>query len=200
MGAPKGAEESHFRALWGNTWKCENYALVEAKSSFLRLEGVLRGLMCITLVPLVLSMRFGRHFLQKLCHFHSHWGPFECPFGALLAYFWASFSGSDFRSDFELLLVGAGGRGGVPVASESAESEWESAHARLPLRGCGEYLKASPLPPAPLVAGCAWLVALLLTGWFLVGCLQVVGWFGGCLLLVAGYCLVGWLVALPREP
>ena len=138
MGAPKGAEESHFRALWGNTWKCENYALVEAKSSFLRLEGVLRGLMCITLVPLVLSMRFGRHFLQKLCHFHSHWGPFECPFGALLAYFWASFSGSDFRSDFELLLVGAGGRGGVPVASESAESEWESAHARLPLRGCGE--------------------------------------------------------------
>ena len=74
MGAPKGAKESQFRALWGDTWKCENYAPVEAKSSFFRLEGVLRELMCITLVPLVLSMRFGRHFLQKLCDFHSHWG------------------------------------------------------------------------------------------------------------------------------
>ena len=79
--------------------------------------------MCITSGPLVLSMRFRRHFLQKLSDFVSHWGPFGCPFGALLAYFWASFSGSDFRSDFELLLVGAGGRGGVPVASESAESD-----------------------------------------------------------------------------
>ena len=79
--------------------------------------------MCITSGPLVLSMRFRRHFLQKLSDFVSHRGPFGCPFGALLAYFWASFSGSDFRSDFELLLVGAGGRGGVPVASESAESD-----------------------------------------------------------------------------
>ena len=76
MGAPKGAEESHFRALWGNTWKCENYALVEAKSSFLRLEGVLRGLMCITSGPLVLSMSFGRDFLQKVSEFESHRGPF----------------------------------------------------------------------------------------------------------------------------
>ena len=123
MGAPKGAEESHFRALWGNTWKCENYALVEAKSSFLRLEGVLRGLMCITLVPLVLSMRFGRHFLQKLFDFDSHRGPFGSPFGALLAYFWVPLSGSDFRLILGMLLGGAGGRGGVPVASESAESD-----------------------------------------------------------------------------
>ena len=36
----------------------------------------------------------------------------------------------------------AGGRGWIPVASESENLTWESegmsAHARLPLRGCGE--------------------------------------------------------------
>ena len=80
--------------------------------------------MCITSGPLVLSMRFGRDFLQKLSDFDSHRGPFGCPFGSPLAYFWVPFSGSDFRADFDLLLVGAGGRGGVPVASESAEAEW----------------------------------------------------------------------------
>ena len=119
MGAPKGAKGSHFRALWGDKWKCENYAPVGAESSLLRLEGVLRELICITSGPLVLSMRFGRHFLEKLSNFDSHRGPCGCPFGALLAFFRAAFSGSDFRSDFELLLVGAGGRGWVPVASES---------------------------------------------------------------------------------
>ena len=122
-GAPKGAKGSHFRALWGDKWKCENYAPVEAESSLLRLEGVLRELICITSGPLVLSMRFGRHFLQKLSDFESHRGPFGCPFGALLAYFWVPFSGSDFRLILGMLLGGAGGRGGVPVASESAESD-----------------------------------------------------------------------------
>ena len=122
-GAPKGAKGSHFRALWGDKWKCENYAPVEAESSLLRLEGVLRELICITSGPLVLSMRFGRDFLQKLFDFYSHRGPFGSPFEPLLAYFWIPFSGSDFRSDFGLLLGGAGGRGWVPVASESAESD-----------------------------------------------------------------------------
>ena len=87
-------------------------------------------------------MRFGRDFLQKLFDFESHQGSFGCPFGALLAYFWASLSGSDFRLISGLLLGGAGGRGWVPVASESEESAEVSelifAHARLPLRGCGE--------------------------------------------------------------
>ena len=89
----------------------------------MRLEGVLRDLICITSGPLVLSMRFGRDFLQKLSDFDSHRGPFGCPFGALLAYFWAAFSGSDFRLILGMLLGGAGGRGGVPVASESAGSD-----------------------------------------------------------------------------
>ena len=122
-GAPKGAKGSHFRALRDDKWKCENYAPVEAESSLLRLEGVLRDLICITSGPLVLSMRFGRHLLQKLSDFESHRGPFGCPFGPLLAYFWAPLSGSDFRLILGILLGGAGGRGGVPVASESAESD-----------------------------------------------------------------------------
>ena len=46
---------------------------------------------------------------------------------------------------FGMLLGGAGGMGWVPVASESAESDLRVcqlfAHARLPLRGCGEYLR-----------------------------------------------------------
>ena len=75
--------------------------------------------MCITSGPLVLSMSFGRDFLQKMSEFESHRGPFGCYFGGLLAFFWVPLSGFDFRFDFELLLVGAGGRGGVPVASES---------------------------------------------------------------------------------
>ena len=141
-GGPKGAKGSHFRALWGDKWKCENYAPVGAESLLLRLEGVLRELICITSGPLVLSMRFGRHLLQKLSDFNSRRGPFGCPFGALLAYFWAAFSRSDFRLIPGLLLGGAGGRGWVPVASESEESAEVSeslfAHARLPLRGCGE--------------------------------------------------------------
>ena len=62
-GAPKGAKGSHFRALWGDKWKCENYAPVEAESLLLRLEGVLRDRICMTSGPLVLSMRFGSHFL-----------------------------------------------------------------------------------------------------------------------------------------
>ena len=89
----------------------------------MRLEGVLRNLICITSGPLVLSMRFGRHFLEKFADFDSHQGPCGYPFGSLLAYFWALLSGSDFRFDFGLLLGGAGGRRGVPVASESAESD-----------------------------------------------------------------------------
>ena len=123
-GAPKGVKGIHFRTLWGDKWKCENYAPVEAKASPLRLEGVLGDLLCITSGPLVLSMRFARHFLQKLSDFDSHRGPFESPFEPLLAYFWAPLSGFDFRLILGMLLGGAGGRGGVPVASESAESEW----------------------------------------------------------------------------
>ena len=114
MGASKGAKGSHFRPLWGDKWKCENYTLVEAESSLLWLEGVLRELICITSGPLVLSMRFGRFFLQKFCDLDSHRVPRGCPFGALLAYFWASFSGSDFKVIFGMLLGGAGGRGRVP--------------------------------------------------------------------------------------
>ena len=68
-------------------------------------------------------MRFGRDFLQKLFDFDSHRDPFGCPFGALLAYFWASLSESDFKLIFGMLFRGAGGRGSVPVASESAESD-----------------------------------------------------------------------------
>ena len=67
-------------------------------------------------------MRFGRHFLQNLSDLGSHWAPFGEALGALLAYFWALFSGSDFRSIFGMLLGGAGGRGGVPETSESEES------------------------------------------------------------------------------
>ena len=118
-GAPKGAKGSHFRILWGDTWKCENYAPVEAKASLLRLEGVLRNLSCITSGPLVLSMRFRRHFLQKLANLGSHWDPFGDPVGSLLADFWAPFSECDFLLIFGLFLGGAGGRGWVPVASES---------------------------------------------------------------------------------
>ena len=111
-GSPKGAKGSHFKALWSEKWKCENYAPVEAESSLLRLEGVLRDLLCITSGPLVLSMRFRRDFLQKLSGFDSRWGPFGCPFGALLAYFWAPLSGSDFRLILGMLLGGACGRAG----------------------------------------------------------------------------------------
>ena len=72
----KSAMGNHFGALWGDKWKYANYAPVEAESSLLRLEGVLRGLMCITSGPLVLSMSFGRDFLQKVSEFESHRGPF----------------------------------------------------------------------------------------------------------------------------
>ena len=122
-GAPKGVKGSHFRALWGDKWKCENYAPVQAESSLLRLEGVLRDLICMTSGPLFLSMRFGIHLLQKLSDFESHRGPFGCPFGALLAHFWAPLSGFDFGLILGMLLGGAGGRGRVPVGSESSESD-----------------------------------------------------------------------------
>ena len=160
-GSPKGAKGNHFKALWSEKWKCENYAPVGAESSLLRLEGVLRDLLCITSGPLVLSMRFGRDFLQKLSDFDVHQGACGCPFGALLAYFWAPLSGFDFRFDFGLLLGGAGGRGWVPVASESENLQNSlSLCLHTPGSPCGgaANLKASPLPPAP--SGC-WLVAWL---------------------------------------
>ena len=148
-GAPRGAQGSHFKSLWGDKWKCETYAAVDAQSLLLRLEGVLRNLICITSCPLVLSMRFGRHFLPKVADLDSHRGPCGCPFGALLAYFWGPVSGSDFRSDFVLLLGGAGGRGGVPVASKSAESE-EDLHT--PGYPCGVWriLRLRPCRRPPL--------------------------------------------------
>ena len=152
--ASKAATGRHFRALWSDKWICENYAPVGAESSLLRLEGVLRELICITSGPLVLSMRFGRDFLQKLFDFDSHRGPFGCPFGALLAYFWAAFSRSDLRFDFGLLLGGAGGRGWVPVASESENLQKSlSPYPHTPGSPCGgaANIKASPLPPAPSV-------------------------------------------------
>ena len=86
-GAPKGVKGIHFRALWGDKWKCENYALVGAESLLLRLEGVLRNLICITSGPLVLSMRFGRHFLQKLSDFDS----IGVRLGVLSEHFWLTF-------------------------------------------------------------------------------------------------------------
>ena len=97
MGGPKGVKVIYFKALWGNKWKCENHAPVEAKASLLRLEGLLRELICITSGTHVLSMCCRRDFLQKLFDFDPHQGPFGCPFGALLAYFWGASSGSDFR-------------------------------------------------------------------------------------------------------
>ena len=60
--------------------------------------------MCITLVPLVLSMRFGRNFLLKFAIFT----PIGIRLGVLSDDIWLTFgfffSGSDFRYDFGLLL------------------------------------------------------------------------------------------------
>jgi len=120
----------------------------------LRLEGVLRDLLCITSGPLVLSMRLRRNFLQKLVDFDSHRDPFGFSFRALLAYFWALLSGSDFKLIFGMLLGGAGGRGWVPVASESENLQKSlSPYLHTPGSPCGgaANLKASPLPPAPSV-------------------------------------------------
>jgi hypothetical protein len=151
-GAPKGAQGTYFKPLWGDKWKCENYAPVEAESSLLRLEGVLRELICSTSGPLVLSMHLRTDFLEKLVDFDSPRGPCGFPFGALLAYFWAPLSGSDFRLILGMLLGGAGGRGGVPVASESLESESLGPCLHTPGSPCGgaANLKASPLPAGPL--------------------------------------------------
>ena len=80
-------------------------------------------------------MLFGSIFLQKLCDFYSHRGPFGCSFKALLAYFWALLSGSDFKLIFSMLLGGAGGRGWVPVASES-ENLQKSLSQCLHTPGC----------------------------------------------------------------
>ena len=55
---------------------------------------------------------------------------------------------------FESKLAGAGGRGWAPGALESAELDAELEpkfkHARLPLKGGGEYLRASPPAAGPL--------------------------------------------------
>ena len=86
-GAPQDVKGSHFIALWGDKWKCENYAPVEAESSFLRLEGVLRDFLCITSGPLVLSMRFGRHF----CRSYPILTPIGVRVGDLSEHFWLTF-------------------------------------------------------------------------------------------------------------
>ena len=86
-GGPKGAKGSHFKALWSEKWKCENYAPVEAESSLLRLEGVLRELICITSGPLVLSMRFGRHFFRN----YPILNPIGVRLGVLSEHFWLTF-------------------------------------------------------------------------------------------------------------
>ena len=90
-GDPKGGKGSHFRALWGDKWKCENYAPVEAESLLLRLEGVLRNLIDTTSGPLVLSMRFGRDFFSEIIRFSlpsgSIWVAFRNPSGLLLSCF-----------------------------------------------------------------------------------------------------------------
>ena len=66
---------------------------------------------------------------------------------------------------FGRLCAGAGGRGGACLAMQILQN------------GAGEYLKASPLPPAPFdscwLAGC-WLAGLQLSGW-------LAGWLSGWL-------------------
>ena len=80
-------------------------------------------------------------------------GPVWGALGALLGNFWGVFSGSDFRLIFGMLLGGAGGRGWVPLASESEESaESDSCSTRpAPPSGGRRILRASPPAAGPFI-------------------------------------------------
>ena len=86
-GAPKGAKGSHFRALWAEKWKCENYAPVGAESSLLKLEGVLRELICITSNILVSACAFEDTF----CQYYLILDPIRVRLVILSKHFWLTF-------------------------------------------------------------------------------------------------------------
>ena len=87
-------------------------------------------------------MRLGRHFLQKLMTLGLHWGPFGRPWGAFFCNFCNVFSGSDFRLILDMLLVGAGGRGGAAERCRfcrlAKKFAWRFI-TRCP-DGCGEFI------------------------------------------------------------
>ena len=97
--------------------------------------------------------------------FFQNFGDLGCPLGLLGDPFWTQngdlFQGLNFSHFLDHFWEGPAAGAGLLGPSDSAEVDTMSSHARLPLRGGGEYLKASPLPPAPsqlLAAGC-WLRA-----------------------------------------
>jgi hypothetical protein len=61
--------------FFGNRWKCENYAPVQAGASLLRSEGVPGDILCTTLATLFESMCFGARFLQIFSDLRSHGVP-----------------------------------------------------------------------------------------------------------------------------
>ena len=64
--------------------------------------------------------------------------------------------------DFWRHWAGAGGGGGGLLEASDSEILAQGLTRSAPLKGCGEYFKASPLPPAPTSY---WLLVDSLAGW-----------------------------------
>ena len=75
---------------------------------------------------------FGKALFAEFCEFELTLGPIWGPFRNTFLQLLKRFSGYDLKLIFEMLFGGAGGRGGVPEASESEESSIKSKHAATP--------------------------------------------------------------------
>ena len=87
----------------------------------------------------------GPVFLDFGVHFGVSFGALGISFSQLLEFFFKGWFWSDFEDAF--WMGRRTGRGPWNLNFEGFGTL--PYHARLPLQGCGEYLKASPLPPAP---------------------------------------------------
>ena len=97
-------------------------------------------------------MHLGKHFWQKLMTLGLHWGPFGKPWGTFFCNFCNVLLGSDFRLVLDMLLAGAGGRGGAAERCRFcrlAKNFDGGFITPLPPSGVRRILRASPPAAGP---------------------------------------------------
>ena len=95
----------------------------------------------------------GKHCLQKLMTLVFHWGPFGRPRRAFFCNFCNVLLGSDFRLILDMLLAGAGGRGGAAERCRFCRLAKNFALGfitPLPPAGVRRIYRLPPLPPTSM--------------------------------------------------
>ncbi len=146
--APKRRSPGGISASFWQVVGTTKTTLPPARERHLEAGGGSRWRSCEAFVGRYFSLSVQGGLLEEKCGFRVPRGSHGGPNWARFRHFLCTFSGVRFLSDFRFDFGRGRRQGRGPRKPETGRVRLNSTRPATP-EGCGEYLKASPLPPAP---------------------------------------------------